>query len=212
MSIVDEFRDRIAHIVCEPDKGMYDAMNKGIALSTGDVIGTLNSDDFYESETSIAKIVDVFERNEHVDLAFGNVVFVDPRDLNTVVRYVRASRFRPWKLRFGWMPPHPASFIRSTAYDRVGGYSLAYKISADYEWFVRLLINERRPFACADSVIVRMRTGGASTAGIRNSYLLNCEIVRACRDNGVYTNLPLVMTKIPLKLLQLRRPTRHTTA
>ena len=194
-------------LLSEPDNGLYDAMNKGIALASGEIIGVLNSDDFFESEDVVASIVESLNRSPECDLIFGDVVFVEPQDLTQVTRYYGASRFRPWKLRFGWMPPHPATFVRKSAYERVGTYRLDMRIAADYDMFVRWLLVAGLKWKYLDKVIVRMRAGGVSTSGLKSSIRLNREIVRACRDNGIYTNLLFVLSKIPFKLLELiRRP------
>ncbi|AOE66936.1 glycosyl transferase [Pseudomonas fluorescens] len=204
-AIVESYGERISRFISEPDKGLYDAMNKGVALATGDVIGILNSDDFYEDSTSASSVVKAFERHSESDVVFGDVVFVNAPDLQKVTRFYRGNRFTPWKLRFGWMPPHPATFIRKSAYTKVGLYSLKYRISADYEFFVRLFMVQRLKYSYLDKVLVRMRSGGASTGGLKSSLKLNMEIVEACRANGVYTNLPLVLLKLPFKLYELRK-------
>ncbi|MFB2704996.1 MULTISPECIES: glycosyltransferase family 2 protein [Marinobacter] len=207
---VDRVRTRVREsdvLVSEPDEGLYDAMNKGVALAKGDIVGILNSDDFYESEDVISSVVRVFAENPDVDVVFGDVVFVAPEDLLRVTRYYSAEHFRPWKLRFGWMPPHPATFVRKSAYERVGKYRLDMRIAADYDMFVRWLLVAGLKWKYLDKVLVRMRAGGVSTSGFRSSIRLNREIVRACRDNGVYTSLLFVLSKIPFKLLELiRRP------
>jgi glycosyltransferase involved in cell wall biosynthesis len=207
MSIVAEYRDSLGSVVSEPDKGLYDAMNKGIGIATGDVIGILNSDDFFEDSEVISTIAQAFEDDSSVNIVFGDVVFVTPPDLQAITRFYSAGHFQPWKLRFGWMPPHPATFVRRSVYDQVGGYRLDMKISADFEMFVRLLVKHKLTYRWLNNVMVRMRSGGVSTAGFRSSLTLNKEIVRACRENGLYTNLALVLTKLPFKLLELvRRP------
>lgn len=203
MAIVDEYKDFIATVVSEPDKGIYDAMNKGIELATGDVVGILNSDDFYQNNDAIQDIVCQFNSFPDSDLVFGDVVFIAPDNLEKIVRFYRSDHFKPWKLRFGWMPPHPASFIKKRAYDQVGVYSLDYTISSDYEMFVRLLLVHRLSFSRINKILVRMRAGGVSTASIKSRLLLNKEIVQACKDNGVYTNLLFVLSKLPFKLMEL---------
>ena len=205
MSIVEEYRERISTIISEPDKGIYDAMNKGIALATGDVVGILNSDDFYENENIVKFVADQFNAVPESDLVFGDIVFVRPENLSRVVRYYSSGHFQSWKLRFGWMPPHPATFIRRSIYEKFGLYSLNYKISADYEMFVRLLMVYGLKFSKLSKVLVRMRAGGVSTSGFRSRLILNKEIVMACRDNGIYTNLPIVLSKTPFKLFELFR-------
>lgn len=207
LQVIDEYRGRIAKVISEPDRGLYDAMNKGVQAASGDVIGILNSDDFLEDEHVVAHVADCFTEHAAVDMVFGDVVFVEPHDLNVVFRYYSSAHFRPWKLRFGWMPPHPATFVRKEAYDRCGLYSLRYKIAADYEMFVRWLLKHKLRYRRIDRVMVRMRAGGVSTSGLKSSLLLNREIVGACRLNGVYTNLGLVLTKLPFKVLEfVRRP------
>lgn len=210
MDVVNAYRDRIATIVSEPDRGLYDAMNKGIQLATGDVVGILNSDDFYDSDRSVEIVAEEFAQSPNADVVFGNVVFVREDDLQQVVRFYNAGRFRSWKLRFGWMPPHTATFITKSAYEKSGLYSLDYDIAADYEMFVRLLLVAGLDFRQVGQVLVRMRAGGVSTSGVRSSIKLNSEIVRACRSNGLYTNLALVLSKVPLKLLELFRKPAST--
>jgi len=203
MNIVNEYNDKISIIISEPDLGIYDAMNKGIHLATGDVIGILNSDDFYENHGVISEVINQFMSKAESSLVFGDVVFVEPSNTQEIVRFYNSDKFKTWKLRFGWMPPHPASFFKRSAYEQVGNYSLDYKIAADYELFVRMLMVHKLSYARINKVLVRMRAGGVSTSGFKNSLLLNMEIVKACKNNGVYTNLFLVLLKIPFKFLEL---------
>ncbi|MDY6929935.1 MAG: glycosyltransferase family 2 protein [Pseudomonadota bacterium] len=193
--------------ISEPDEGLYDAMNKGIGLATGDIVGILNSDDFFESNDVVSAVVDMFNRFPESEVVFGNVIFVTPANVKKVIRLYSAARFRPWKLRFGWMPPHPATFVRRSAYDKVGKYRLDMRIAADYDMFVRWLLVAGLKWKYLNKVLVRMRAGGVSTSGVKSSIRLNREIVHACRDNGIYTNLLFVLSKIPFKLMELiRRP------
>ena len=206
-SVVAEYADRIAKFVSEPDKGIYDAMNKGIRLATGDIIGILNSDDVFEDKTVLTHVARVFHKEPDADIVFGDIVISKRDDISKVMRYYRSGHFKSWKLRYGWMPPHPATFVKRSAYDKSGLYRLNYRIAADFEMFVRwLLIHRLRCFA-TPRVLVRMRMGGLGTRSVKSCILLNREIVRACRSNGVYTNLFLVLSKLPFKLIELfRRP------
>lgn len=207
LKVVNEFSEDYLNVLSEPDSGLYDAMNKGVRLAKGDIVGILNSDDFFESGDVLETIANYFQRHPEVDVVSGDVVFVDPDDINQITRYYRANSFKPWKLRFGWMPPHPATFVRRSVYENWGGYRTDMKISADYEKFVRWLLVAKLNWQYLPLVLVRMRSGGVSTSGVRSSIRLNREIVRACRDNGIYTNLLFVLSKIPFKLLELiRRP------
>lgn len=207
VDILNEYDSNIVKLVSEPDCGIYDAMNKGISIATGDIIGILNSDDFFESSETIQYVVDSFCEKTRVDIVFGDVVFVAPDDLIGIRRYYSSNRFKPWKLRFGWMPPHPATFVRKSVYEEYGLYSLKFEIAADYEIFVRWLLVERISYRRINRVLVRMRLDGVSTQGMRSSLLLNREIVEACVSNKIYTNLFLMLAKVPFKLMELvRRP------
>ena len=198
-------------MISEPDNGIYDAMNKGIKHATGDVIGILNSDDFFENSFVISDVVNHFNSNPLADLIIGDVVYVKPLERERITRFYSSRKFKPFKLRFGWMPPHAATYIKKEVYESIGKYSTGFKISADYELFVRMLLVHKLAYSRIDQVLVRMRTGGVSSAGLKSNFLLNVEIVKACKDNGVYTNIFLVLLKIPIKLLELfRRPSIGT--
>ena len=202
MDIVAEYGDRIARVISEPDKGIYDAMNKGVQAATGAIVGILNSDDYYQNGLVVSDVVEAFSQTE-IDMVFGDVVFVASGNLDVVRRHYSAGHFRPWKLRFGWMPPHPGTFVKRSLYTKSGLYRTDFKIAADFEIFVRWLVVHRASYKWIDKVFVRMRTGGASTGGIRSSVLLNQEIVKACKINNVSTNLLFVLSKIPFKLLEM---------
>ena len=128
MNIIQEYEARINTIISEPDKGIYDAMNKGLKLATGDAIGILNSDDYFEYSSVISDVVNCFKSNTKASLVIGDLVFVDSLNLQSIVRHYSSKKFKPWKLRFGWMPPHPATFILHSAYEKVGYFSLDLKL------------------------------------------------------------------------------------
>jgi glycosyltransferase involved in cell wall biosynthesis len=202
LEIVKEYADRIAVIVSETDNGIYDAMNKGIALASGDVVGMLNSDDIYMNAHAVSELMKTMQ-DAHSDSVFADLVIVDPENLNKVLRYYDSSYFNPSKFRFGWMPAHPTFFVKRALYDKVGPYSLDYQISADYEMLIRLLWVQKASYAYLQKPVVRMRYGGASTSGLGRNWLLNKEIVKACTTNGIYTNIAILALKIPRKLFGL---------
>ncbi|MEO7497278.1 MAG: glycosyltransferase family 2 protein [Massilia sp.] len=207
VSILGSYRGRLAKIISEKDAGIYDAMNKGLVAATGDVVGILNSDDFYHDRSVISAVVAAFDSSPSPDMVFGDVDFVSAGNLSVVRRHYSAAHFRPWKLRFGWMPPHPGTFVKRHLILKAGLYKTEFRIAADYEMFVRWLMVNKASYKWIDKVLVRMRMGGASTAGIRSSILLNREIVHACRMNNIRTNLAFVLSKIPFKLMEMiRRP------
>jgi len=203
VAILQKYDNSINYWVSEKDSGIYDAMNKGIQIASGEYICILNSDDFFEYSSAITDVVNQFKSYPESSLVFGDVVFVEPSNIKETIRYYNSRKFQPWKLRFGWMPPHTASFIKRSVYNQIGNYSLNYTIASDYEFFIRMLIVHKFSFSRINKVLVRMRAGGISTSGFRNSFLLNSEIVKACKNNGIYTNLFFVLVKIPFKILEL---------
>lgn len=210
VSIITSFYSGVTYFISEPDQGIYDAMNKGVKCSTGDIVGILNSDDFFDNPSIISDVVKHFHSNPTASLVIGDVVYVDPNNTEKITRFYSSRNFKSYKLRFGWMPPHAATFIKQGVYNKFGNYSTDYEISADYDLFVRLMLLHKVCYSRLDKVLVRMRTGGVSSSGIKSKLLLNIEIVKACKNNGIYTNIFLVLLKIPMKLLELfRRPSNN---
>lgn len=202
MEIVDGYRDKIATVISEPDRGIYDAMNKGILRATGDIVGFLNSDDFYIDAHVVSELVAAMRRASS-DAVFADLVYVDRRNAKHVTRYYDSSGWTPRKFRFGWMPAHPTFFVRQEWYARHGLFSLEYKIASDFEMLVRLLYKGKATYAYVSRPVVAMRSGGTSTRNLRQRLALNREIVRACRVNGIWTTLLLVLLKTPAKILEI---------
>lgn len=190
--------------VSEKDKGLYDAMNKGIRMATGDVVGIINSDDFYHKPDVIFKIADAFKQPD-VEAVFADVRFVNPDNLDKTVRYYSSKNFSPNRFRFGFMPAHPTFFTYKKFFDEFGYYKTDYKIAADYELLIRFLHTNKLNYKYLPLDVMKMRTGGASTASIKSNILLNKEIVRACRENGIKTWFPLLLLKYIIKVFELVR-------
>jgi len=200
VEIVSSYLDSISHFVSEPDLGIYHAMNKGIDISSGDVVGILNSDDFYTHNGVISNMVDSFSKNPGADiLLFGND-FVSPDNLSRVLRRYSSYHFSTWKLFFGLAPSHPGAFVRRSAYNRIGNYKLDYPIAADFEWFVRAFLVFNLTFVSFDRVVVRMRLGGVSTSGIRSAYLGTVDVYKSLSDNNL-SSYGLVLFRLPAKIL-----------
>jgi glycosyltransferase involved in cell wall biosynthesis len=191
-----------ARILSEPDNGIYDAMNKGICLATGDIVGILNADDFYSGPQVLEKVSALFQQSG-ADALFADLVYVRPDKLYKVVRYYSGLDFTPEKFAWGWMPPHPTFFVRRELYEKFGLFKTDYKIAADYEFTARLLARHKVQYVYLPEVIVRMRTGGASTRNLRSNWVLNREILRACAENGIKTNYAKVYSKYFRKVMQL---------
>ena len=201
---LEPYRDQLAGLLSEPDQGMYDAMNKGIAQATGDVIAILNSDDIYADPQVLARVAECFQQTG-ADCVYGDLHYVSP-DLQQVVRNWVSGEYRAGQFARGWHPPHPSFFVRREVYHQLGGFNLELRIAADYEFMLRVLQAQERTAAYLPEVFVKMRTGGASNRSIRNIWNANRECYRAWRING-YGPLPgaaAVIRKPFTKLKQLR--------
>lgn len=191
----------IARFISEPDRGIYDAMNKGLRVATGDVIGFLNADDVYAHQNVLAEVAGIMKR-EHLDALFGDVDFFRAENPGRTTRRYSSARFRPDRIAWGWMPAHPALFVRREVFQRVGMFRTDYRIAGDFEFVARAFGKNTLRYRHLPEVLVRMKTGGVSTGGWRNTILLNQEVLRACRENGIPTSLPKILSKYPAKLLE----------
>ncbi len=225
VGIIKEYAARPAGLsfkwLSERDHGMYDAINKGIKMATGDVVGILNADDVLADDETLKRIAERFsrvervegdgfdsrvERVERVDCVYADIRFV--REGETVealreartVRYCSAAKWRPWMFRFAAMVPHPSFYVRRECFERLGGYSLDYRICADFELELRYLYLAKLKAAYLPECVVVMRMGGASTAGWRSTVEINREDLRALRTHGVWSCLPLIYLKYLFKI------------
>lgn len=186
--------------ISEKDNGIYDAMNKGIMNSTGDIVGILNSDDFFTSDDVIERIVENF--NDDVDAIYGDIHFVKNNQLDKCVRYYSGSIFRSWMVKLGFMPPHPSFYIRKSIYDKYGLYSTKYRIAADFEYVARVCYkhNIRTKYIHLD--FVTMRLGGISTKSYSHRLIILKETIDACKRLGIKTNRFMISLKYPIKIYQ----------
>ncbi len=189
--------------VSAKDKGIYDGMNKGIEMATGNIVGILNSDDFFTDNHVIEKIADAFNEKK-VDAIYGDVHFVKGSNLKKSIRYYSSRLFCPFWLRFGFMPAHPSFYVRRDVFSKVGLYKTDYKIGADFEMMVRMFYRHRITYHYLPYDFVTMRTGGVSTRDINSRRILLKEDVRACRENGIRTNQFLIALKYLYKFLEYR--------
>jgi len=186
--------------ISEKDEGLYDAMNKGIRIATGDVVGIINSDDFYHRNDVIETIAKAFE-DDTVQATFADVRYVNSDNLNKTVRYYSSKNFAPWRFRFGFMPAHPSFFTYKKYFDEFGFYRLDYKIAADYELLLRFLYTHKLKYKYLPIDVMKMRIGGVSTVSLSN-YLHNKENARACKENGIKTSLFLLSLRYVLKVFE----------
>ena len=190
--------------ISEKDRGMYDAINKGIKIATGDIVGILNADDILECDSTLANVAAAF--HEGIDAVYADIRFVKEGDsveeLRAAknVRYCSAARWRPWMFRFAAMVPHPSFYARRECFDRLGDYSLDYRICADFELVLRFIGIAKLRSAYLPECVVLMRMGGASTAGWRSNVEINREDLRALRSHGIWSCLPLIYLKYLFKI------------
>ena len=201
-SYESEFSGRLKW-VSEKDQGIYDAMNKGIKMASGDVVGILNSDDYFTSDDILQTVADAFKCQE-IDAIYGDIHFIRDGNPQKCIRYYSSCMFRPFWLRFGFMPAHPSFYCKREVFEKAGLYSLDYKIGADYEMMVRLFKKYRIMSQYINKDFVTMRTGGASNNNVRSRITLINEDVKACKENGVYTNSLFVMLKFMYKIFEFR--------
>ncbi len=189
--------------ISEKDKGMYDGINKGIRMATGDVVGIINSDDFYHRTDIFEHINKAFEEDKAIEAIYGDVRFVNPDNLEKTVRYYSSKHWKPWRFRFGFMPAHPTFFTYKENFEKYGYYQYDYHIAADYELLIRHLYTNHVPTKYVPVDFMKMRTGGRSTNGWKANILLNKEIVRGCKENGIWTCMPLLFLKYFIKVFEL---------
>lgn len=195
------FGDRMRW-VSEPDKGIYDAMNKGIQMATGDIVGILNSDDFFTTNDVIERMVKAFDKD--IDAIYGDVHFIRDRQPDKCIRYYSSRLFRPQWLRFGFMPAHPSFYCRLSVYKESGLYKTDYVLGSDYEMMVRLFLKHHIKAKYLSMDFVTMRTGGASTRNVRSRLQLIKDDVRGCRENGIYTNVLMIGVKFLYKVFEFK--------
>jgi glycosyltransferase involved in cell wall biosynthesis len=195
----------VAKCVSEKDKGLYDAINKGIQMATGDIIGILNSDDFFP-ETGIIQAIAQQFIHSGTDAVYGDVAFVRPGNLQKIIRLYSSAKFTPNKFAYGYMPAHPSFYLKKNCYTRFGLYQTDYKIAADYELLMRMIYTHNISYRYLEKILVYMRTGGVSNQTFKSRYILNKEIVRACKENGVNTNMAVLSFKYFRKIGEYIKP------
>lgn len=195
--VIERYRSRIGRLVSEPDQGIYDAMNKGLALATGDVVGFVNAGDMLAGPEVIATLAKAFGDQE-VDAIYGDAEMVDPRDITKVKRFWKGGVYDRELFRKGWMPPHLGTYIQRGVYERLGGFDTRLKVAADYELLFRFFYKGRIHARYLPYTIVRFRLGGASNRSLAHIWRANKEVEEAWRMNG----------EEPPTLLALRKPLR----
>lgn len=198
LKTITEHKDDRTVCISEPDDGIYDAMNKGIARATGRYIFILNSDDYFASKDSLSILNDHILKTES-KLISGNVYIVGDND--KTIRKVLSKRFRKWTMRFGWMLPHPAMCIAAECYKQFGNYDTTFRTGADFEFLARLVLRYHQKFTVLDEVISKMATGGATSSGFPSYWLTTKEINRALKRYDIHTPILILLMRLPIKYL-----------
>lgn len=188
--------------VSERDSGIYDAMNKGLRMATGDVVGILNSDDFYTSEDVLETVAAKMAQTD-VDAVYGDIHFVNPDDLGKCVRYYSSKVFKPSLMRLGFIPAHPSFYCKRSAYEKFGGFDLDFKVAADFENLLRLIYVGHIKTLYIEKDFVTMRTGGASTSGVKSYMSGMKDHLKALKKNGIYSNIFILSLRYFYKIYEL---------
>ena len=199
INIINQYKDKIYKWVSDSDNGIYDAINKGIRLATGDIIGILNSDDFFADNNVISRVVQTFNGSSALKAVYADVNFVDKFDSERVIRYYSSRRFQPWMFKFGFQPAHPSFYIRKEVFDQYGVYRTDLMIAGDFELLMRFLLRYKIKYNYIEDIWVKMRIGGASTSGLKSVFRVNNEILTACKANHIYTNKIMIYSKYLIK-------------
>jgi glycosyltransferase involved in cell wall biosynthesis len=203
IEIIKTFNNQNIKFISENDNGLYDALNKGIKMATGDIVGILHSDDFYPHENVISDIVAVF-RSENPDAVSSSVNIYKEGQFAKPFRVYKATKFRPWQFRMGMQPPHPGFFLTKAALDKVGGFNTRYRISADFDWLLRVIAVSKARVIYTDYVSVHMRDGGISSSGINSKILMNKENLEILRTHKIKSSLLWIYCKYFLKIFQIK--------
>jgi len=199
LKIINQYKDKIDLIVSEPDKGIYDAMNKGIALATGDIIGTLNADDSYADDHVLSNVAEAF-MDSGAGILYGDLDYIDPN--GKVIRKWRSGRYKSGKFNWGWMPPHPTFFCRRELFEKLGMYSLDYGSAADYELMLRFIHANKKSVFYLDKVMVKMNIGGVSNKNLSNRVKALQFDLKAMRNNGILFPVITILLKPIRKIMQ----------
>lgn len=202
LSIIESYKDKISKVVSEKDKGLYDALNKGIALATGDLIGIIHSDDFYTNKFVIEKIVKSIEENNS-DAIYADLYYVDKVDTNKIFRKWKSGNYKYGQFLNGWMPPHPTFFVKRSCYEKFGSFNLSFISAADYELMLRFIHKHKIKISYVPEFIVKMRVGGKSNVTLKNRIRANKEDRKAWTENGLNPKFYTLFLKPLRKIVQL---------
>ena len=200
LKIISSYKNSISKVISEKDLGIYDAINKGIRHSTGNIIGILNSDDIFSDKMVLTNINKHFNANPNCEAIIADVQFVNSK--GNIIRRYSSNKWNVNKFQWGFMPPHPSFYCKKVLYDKFGYYSTNFKIASDFELLIRFLKVNSVNFMYLPIVVAKMKLGGISTKGISSTILLNKEIYQSCKINHIETNIFKIYSKYFIKILE----------
>jgi glycosyltransferase involved in cell wall biosynthesis len=208
LAIIDKYKDKIQIVISEKDEGYYDGLNKGINLASGEIIGALNADDRFTSNDILEKIAQVFKSNPNLESIIGDIAFAN--NINKISRYYSGANFKPSLFKWGIMPPHPSFYCKKNTYNNLGLYIPNFKLAGDFELMLRYLWKNKISFKYVPMLMVYMQKGGKSTGSLfTNFFVNNPEVIKACKMNGLPTNILKISMKYILKINQFWRFRKH---
>lgn len=202
IAVIESYGSKISKFLSEKDNGLYDAMNKGLMLATGDVIGFINADDMLNDKYCIEQIVNTFESTT-TDVVYGDKIYINPLDSKKVVRFWKAGPFDLKNYKKGWMTPHLSTYIKKSLYDKHGGFRDDFKIAADYELMLRFIYKNKAKVKYLPITIAKMRAGGLSNGSLKNIAISNFEVYKSWKVNGMNISPFIIIAKPLRKLVQL---------
>ena len=202
LKIANKYKSNITKIISEKDKGIYDGINKGIQIATGDIISLIHSNDIFVDTNVISKIDNIFKNNTDFDIILANLAFKKNLDEERITRYYSAKNFKPWMLRIGFSPPHSSAFFKSEVFKQVGLYQTNFKIAGDFEYFVRCFLKYKLKFNYLNECLVYMSTGGTSGKNMLSYLISSKEINQSLKSNKIYSNIFFTLLRFPIKLIQ----------
>ena len=196
-----EYKGRLKWVSAQ-DRGIYDAINKGLSMAEGDVVGILNSDDFYKYDWSLSRLVAPFQ-DETIDAVYADVEYVRASDIDTCIRYYSSAIFSPALMRLGFIPAHPTFYMRRKLIQKIGPYNIEYRIAADFEFLLKALYIHRIKTCYIPESLIVMRVGGVSTSGIKSHKIIMKEHLKACKAHGIYTNMVILSLRYVYKIIEV---------
>jgi len=204
IDVIKKYKDTISKWISESDRGIYDALNKGIKLASGDIIGFLHADDFYANNRVLETIVSHITKH-NVDSCYGDLFYVDKYNSDKVVRHWKSRPYRDGLFKRGWMPPHPTFFVKKEIYDKFGYFNTEFKIAADYELMLRFLEKYKISTHYIPEVFIKMRIGGTSNKSMKNIFIKSCEDYKAWKINSLNGGISTILLKNLSKIPQFLR-------